>query len=189
MAKKKNGIPNAETAFDRAAAARARLCDHSGCGETGEHRAPMHRGEDTPFFWFCLEHVRQYNSAWDYFDGWSETEIERFRREAVTGHRPTWRFGMTPRDGNVLAGAFDPLGLFKGDIAGAVAGRPLPEPARQALAELDLDDSVSLHEIKMRYKQLVKRFHPDANGGDKRAEDRFKKVNEAYTRLLDYGIF
>ena len=189
MAKKKNGIPNAKTAFDRAAAARARRCDRSGCGEAGDYRAPMHRGEDAPSYWFCLEHVRQYNADWDYFDGWSQAEIERFRREAVTGHRPTWRLGTRARDSGVLAGAFDPLGLFNGDVGGAATGRPLPEPTRRALAELDLDDSASLHEIKMRYKQMVKRFHPDANGGDKRAEERFKKVSEAYTRLLNCGFF
>ena len=59
---------------------------------------------------------------------------------------------------------------------------------RQDLAQLDLDETATLQDIKMRYKQLVKRFHPDANGGDKKAEERFKSINEAYTNLKSSGL-
>jgi DnaJ-class molecular chaperone len=38
--------------------------------------------------------------------------------------------------------------------------------------------------VKARYKELVKRHHPDANGGDKSAEERFKTVSEAYRTLM-----
>lgn len=65
--------------------------------------------------------------------------------------------------------------------------RPLPAEERQALAELELPPQVKLSDIKARYKQLVKRFHPDANGGDKTAEEKFKKINKAYTYLLSCG--
>ena len=59
---------------------------------------------------------------------------------------------------------------------------------RRDLAQLDLDETANLQEIKMRYKQLVKRFHPDANGGDKRAEERFKYINEAYSNLMSSDL-
>jgi DnaJ-class molecular chaperone len=59
---------------------------------------------------------------------------------------------------------------------------------RSHLAQLDLDETATLQDVKMRYKQLVKRFHPDANGGDKQAEERFKSINEAYSNLKSAGL-
>ncbi len=195
MSGKKNTIPNARTAFDDLAVAGRRGCDRHGCGGEGLHRAPKDRSEGAAHYWFCRQHAREYNAAWDYFEGWSEADIVRFQAQAVTGHRPTWPLcgripGADGLDGG-FGGAIDPFGLFSANGQGGrpESGRPLAEKARRALAEMDLDASASLQDIKMRYKQLVKRFHPDANGGDKRAEERFKTINEAYSRLLDCGLF
>jgi DnaJ-class molecular chaperone len=59
---------------------------------------------------------------------------------------------------------------------------------RQAFDILDLEPSVTLNEIKARYKELVKRFHPDANGGDRGTEERLKQVIKAYGVLRASGI-
>jgi len=163
-----------------------RACARADCPNEGTHRVPKSREKLNEHLWFCLEHARAHNEGWDYFTGMSEAEIEAFREAAVIGHRPTWPLGK--RSARVRNGQFayeyaDDYGLFAD-----AAVRPSPRPARrhltrlqeQALDVLNLDASASLHQIKARYKELVKRFHPDANGGDRGAEERLKQVIKAY---------
>ncbi len=189
MRKRGRDIPLARIRTAEDAVNGARLCEQPGCEAAGEFRAPRRRAEDSGHYWFCLDHVRAYNASWDYFRGMSEAEIERFRKDAVIGHRPTWKLGSGP--GAAMAGVpRDPFGFF-----GADAADPIPDERHgisserlRALAALDLEPGVDLQRIKMRYKQLVKRFHPDANGGDTSAEERFKSINEAYTFLVSDGV-
>ncbi|MBM3489776.1 MAG: J domain-containing protein [Alphaproteobacteria bacterium] len=155
-------------------------CEYPGCREAGRFRAPRSRDRLGEYHQFCLEHVRAYNAAWDYFRGMSQGEIERFRAEAVFGHRPTWPFGALRS------------GKAPWEAAGETSGpsplrRPTSERERRALATLDLPAGVGLQEVKARYKQLVKRFHPDANGGAVEAEERFKVITEAYSYLMGCG--
>src|SRR4051794_14389720 len=70
-----------------------RLCDHPGCEGGGEFRAPRSRLELDRYFWFCLEHVRAYNAAWNYYAGMSEPEIEAHIRQDTVWQRPTWKLG------------------------------------------------------------------------------------------------
>lgn len=185
-----------------------RACEHPGCAEIGSYRAP--RGPDAlkAYRWFCLDHVREYNQGWDYFAGWSQPEIERFQREAVTGHRPTWPLGKRPHDQDpdwryhaarrafrdfarewldedVMADAEKAERRSKNGGTGEFdeAGRRVPSPWAEALEALGLDGPVSKIELKRRYKELVKRHHPDANGGSRESEERLKLINRAYTYL------
>ena len=170
-----------------------RPCDHPIFLEHGDHRAPKSPQELEIYYWFCLDHVRAYNTAWNYFSGMSQPEIERFQREAVTGHRPTWRMG-TGKHSNAEEPIADPLDIFgfgsyfrcEEEVE---RERPIDAAQHRALAVMNLESSVTLQEIKMRYKQLVKRYHPDANGGDKAAEVRFKTISEAYNLLRSSGAF
>lgn len=185
--KSSQDIPVARTAVDEADSA-IRCCDHPSCAAEGAFRAPKSRSELKAFYFFCLEHIRAYNAAWDYFSGMSQADIERFQHDAATWHRPTWRFGEQEIWSALFDG--DVFGLF-GDGAAANAGAGAKRTAdgkeQRSLAMLNLDASTTLQEIKMRYKQLVKQHHPDANGGDKRAEERFKSINEAYSYLRACG--
>lgn len=169
-----------------------RWCDHPGCQEEGVYPAPRSRKKLTNYYWFCLGHVRAYNAAWNYYTGMSETEIEAHIRADTVWRRPTWPIG-----GRVLHGwraAYgrpdDVFGLFASagngrGPEGASERRPWrPQtPEEEALAILNLDSSVTRGRIKARYKELAKRHHPDANGGDKTGEDRLKRINQAYTTL------
>ncbi len=170
-----------------------RGCDHHACTEDGEFRAPRSPNSLSSYYWFCLDHVRAYNASWNYFSDMSEQEIEKFRREAVTGHRPTWKMGSGQQINDPDA-VLDPFRIFK--AAGIFDGgrEPAREPyvdpkCRRAFAVLNLETNASLQEVKMRYKQLVKRYHPDANGGDKAAEERFKSISEAYQFLQSNGAW
>jgi molecular chaperone DnaJ len=57
--------------------------------------------------------------------------------------------------------------------------------ARDYYDILGLSKSASDSEIKSSYRKLAMKYHPDRNPGDKKAEDKFKEVSEAYEVLKD----
>jgi DnaJ domain len=169
-----------------------RRCARPECESEGTHRVPKARDKLNEHLWFCLEHARAHNESWDFFAGMNEAQIEAFRTEALTGHRPTWPLGKRAARAHVERSHFeDGFSVFV-DVAERekprAPERRLTRPQLQALELLNLDASATLHEIKARYKELVKRFHPDANGGDRGAEERLKQVIKAYGVLRTAGL-
>jgi curved DNA-binding protein CbpA len=177
-----------------ASEAAARRCDRPGCGEEGLHRAPRSRDSLNSYYWFCLEHVREYNLAWDYFKGMDEEAIEQSRRRDAVWQRPTWPLNAGKAHNGHGAGKAGPQGRPFRDAFGFFAeeaaeqqrqaGR-FPPNSRQAkaLRILDLGSNAGLAEVKARYKALVKELHPDITGGDSRSEERLKIINLAYSDL------
>jgi hypothetical protein len=173
-----------------------RPCDAPGCAGHGEYRAPRSRSALTEYYWFCLDHVRAYNAQWNYYAGLNEAEMERQFRADTTWWRPTWPFGARSgfygrlRDGVAFPyGAFGPDDDWDRERVRSGDGkngmRPRPGSAEsQALAVFELAPPVTRDIVKARYKVLVKRHHPDANGGDKDAEERLKVINQAYSALI-----
>jgi hypothetical protein len=172
----------------------ARACARPDCPNEGDHPVPKSREALGEHLWFCREHARAHNESWDYFRGMSEKEIRAFQDEAVIGHRPTWPLGKRsarPRNGAGPHAVEDDYGVF-----GEAGERARPRPPKRqltgvqerALDVLNLDATATLHQIKARYKELVKRFHPDANGGDRGAEERLKQVIKAYGVLRASGL-
>lgn len=124
----------------------------------------------------------------------SQDEIEQFQHKNAYWHRPTWRLGMRPGGEWFGDGGHDGPGLFgNGGHPGPVNGDDgeakwrFKPGERHALAQMNLGWPVTLKEIKDRYKELVKQHHPDANGGDKQAEERLKMIIQAYTHLISCG--
>ena len=166
---------------------RAGRCDMPGCEALGEYRAPKSRRNLKDYWWFCLEHVRAYNATWDYYKGMSPAQIEAQLRADTAWQRPSWPLGRlgTPAawDEEVLR---DPLHLL---AAGRVEARPAqrrrPDAAGAARAAGHAGPAwpTTLDAVKTRYKELAKRHHPDANGGDRAAEERLKTINLAYAAL------
>jgi hypothetical protein len=152
-----------------------------------------------------LDHVREYNHSYNFFAGMSTDDIARYQREAVIGHRPTWKMGMnggkpsmrshSARFGPDLNGADDPLGLFR-HLGGKADGEPLRRresrvihnAERKALDTLGLEPEATTHDIKVRFKMLVKQHHPDANGGDRSSEERLREIIQAYNYLKSVGF-
>lgn len=180
-------------------------CQWKGCAKAGEHRAPKGRGRDNDYYYFCIDHVRQFNASYNYFDGMSSTEVEEFQKSATTGHRPTWKLG----DGGIAgkegasrahnryarfarAGASDPHSFLGEDDEGGSAGgrqrRALKPLERKALDAMHLPETATQSDIKSRFKELVKRHHPDANGGDKASEDKLREIIQAYNYLKQAGL-
>lgn len=175
----------------------ARACDHPDCAAGGEFRAPKSRLDLHDYYWFCLDHVRAYNAAWNYYAGMSDHEIEAEIRSDTVWQRPTWRLGDRHGPG-WAARVRDPFGVYPGDIPGDRPGdrhgrerdRPSREASRralsaqeQALAVFEIEPPFTPVRLKARYKQLVKLHHPDAHGGDKAAEEKLKIINQAYATL------
>ena len=178
-----------------------RVCAAAGCTCAGEYRAPRSRNPADEPLWFCLDHVREYNKTWNWFDGMGQEEIERYQSQNSTWQRPTWRLGERSagsRSGNHHDGAhhdpFDLLGEAGYRFDGKAKSGAVPETRRispedkHALAVLELDAGVSAPDVKSRYKALVKRYHPDRNGGDKSAEARLREVIDAYRHLRTKGF-
>jgi hypothetical protein len=177
-----------------------KVCEWPDCSRAGAAKAPKSRDLPGEFYWFCQPHAGQYNKGWDFFAGMSEGEIRRRREdEQSTGGRPTWQFkasrfsreassSTNKADGGPAYS--DPFGMFgsRRPQAEAVPVRNLGKLERQALADLDLDDTADKEKIRSRYKELVKRCHPDSNGGDRGAEDRLQRVLKAYKSLRKSGL-
>ncbi|HZZ88527.1 MAG TPA: J domain-containing protein [Caulobacteraceae bacterium] len=172
-----------------------RLCDHAGCRQPGVARAPKSRDMLNEHYWFCQPHAAEYNRTWNFFAGMSEEQIRaRQTDESFTGGRPTWSFkaGRGSREAAAAAskGFFrDTYGIFGRSQAQQAASdkaaweRQLGRLERNALADLDLDATADGPLIRRRYTELLKRCHPDANGGDRSAEHKLQRVIKAFRTL------
>lgn len=165
---------------------KAPTCEKEGCEGNGLYKAPKSKEQLGEYFWLCLEHIREYNAAWDYFDGMNADQIEDFMKDAVTGHRPTWDRHERKLTTDDLHSA---LNDFM-QVPRKERKKPLPSlPAavRKALAVINLEYPYSQKALKTEYRKLVKLHHPDRHKGDKKAEDHFKKISQAYEALLKHA--
>lgn len=176
------------------------VCDHPGCNRPGEFRAPKGRGREGQFFRFCMEHVKAYNATYNYFSGMDDDALAAYQKQEEIGHRPTWKLGVNSQAarmaqrGKVARGeAADVQDAF--NLFGARRAQQAQQPqsrigvlARKSLETLGLDENADAAAIKARYKELVKRFHPDANGGDRSREDRLQEILKAYQQLKTTGM-
>jgi hypothetical protein len=171
-------------------------CQWAGCKEKATHRAPKGRGREKDYWRFCLDHVRAYNQSYNYFKGMSDASVMAYQKDALTGHRPTWKMGTgkgTVRpDFQTFAGQGDPFGLFgeglRAEQKARAETRPVRNAERKALDTLGLEVGATARQVKMRFKELVKRHHPDANGGDRSTEDRLVEIIQSYNYLKSVGF-
>ncbi|MDP2086356.1 MAG: J domain-containing protein [Gemmobacter sp.] len=172
-----------------------RPCTYPGCQEPGQYRAPKSPDQLDEFVWFCRDHVREYNLKWNFFQGQTEEEFQRFIDKDRVWGRETKPFGQRPDEGRAWErmGVNDPLEILgeKGtrSAPAAVQSRRLPPTERKALEILDARDSWTRAEIRKQYKSLVKDLHPDLNGGNRADEDRLQEVVWAWDQLKDSRHF
>ena len=193
---------------DRRLRTQCPVCEWPSCKAPGTHRAPKGRLREQEYWRFCLDHVREYNHSYNFFDGMSLDDIAKYQRDAVIGHRPTWKMGMNGGRPSARShsarfhpdmAADDPFEVLRElGARGAHAGeaehlrrretRVIRNAERKALEVLGLEADANTHDIKGRFKVLVKRHHPDANGGDRSSEDRLRAIIEAYNYLKSVGF-
>jgi DnaJ domain len=195
---------------DRRARADQPCCDWPSCSSAATHRAPKGRGREREYWRFCLDHVREYNQSYNFFAGMDDDAVARYQKDALTGHLPTWKIGMIGgkgRPANSAGGrrrsrmfedsfdSDDPFDVMRDFGAGRTAHsraeaerRTIRNAERKALNSLGLEEGAGRPDIKARFKELVKRHHPDLNDGDRGSEDKLREIIEAYNYLKKQGL-
>ncbi|WP_420863028.1 DnaJ domain-containing protein [Algirhabdus cladophorae] len=194
-AKKKN--PRGRRGMSGASETSRRICEHPGCQEAGKYRAPKSPDVLDDFFWFCQQHVREYNLKWNFFDGTTEAELNAQLDKDRVWDRPTKPFGKQTDEQRAWArlGVDDPhqvLGANATQNAGkSITGstRKLPPTERRAVEILEAKDHWTKAEIRKSYKKLIKVLHPDMNGGDRSDEDKLQEVVWAWDQIKDSRSF
>lgn len=178
------------------------VCDWEGCEAAGEYKAPKGPRSEGEYHHFCLEHVRHYNTAFNFFAGMEKDELEEALHKPPTAEsRSSFATGnpgvrgaratTTMRPGDRYG---DPFGVFakyrhrQSQKPAAERVRPLHEQDRRALETLGIIGQAQSEDIKRAYKTLVKIHHPDANGGDKASEERLRTIIAAYSHLKKAGF-
>ena len=173
-----------------------RACEHPGCQETGQYRAPKSPDDLDDFYWFCKDHVREYNLKWNFFNGQTEEEIDAQVGKDRVWERETKPFGKRGEEARAWArlGVDDPHQIL-GENATRNPGksitgtRKLPPTERRALDILEAKDHWTKAEIRKSYKALIKVLHPDMNGGDRGHEDQLGEVVWAWDQIKDSRNF
>ena len=139
------------------------------------------RSPDGPpqYRWLCLDHVREFNAGYNFFEGMNtdqimaaqsptagwETESRAFRAAGSADLPPRW------------ADFKDPI-----DALGARFRQRMDEARREA-------KNPGLPRGRRRYSELVRKYHPDRNGGDRSFESRLGEVVAAYQLLRKTKAF
>ena len=182
-----------------------RVCEHPNCRAKATARAPKGGNLKNEFYWFCQKHAAEYNKQWNFFEGMSEEEAAAHRHADMHGHRPTWSFsaGGNSRKRAERAskdfqdGFEDPFSLF-GERPPPGSERAKPEIQdkfanmgrlqKRAYETLSLEPDASKADVRKRYAELLRAYHPDSNGGDRSMEELLQKVVEAYQILKSAGL-
>ena len=171
-----------------------RPCDYGGCNEHGEFQA---KTKSATKFFYCLNHIKEFNKNYNFFEGMSEEEIIDYQISAIIGHRPTWKSGTNPHanyfskfaknDGSAFD---DPFDLFEKDKTSKYERQSKIKKGKiseKAYKLLDFSALSSKNDIRKKFKEVVKSLHPDTNGGDNSQEDLLKEVISAYKTLKSQG--
>ncbi len=175
------------------------MCEWPGCNKPSRHKAPKGRGAEGQFHNYCTAHVQEYNKTYNYFEGMKDNDVAGFQKDAQTGHRPTWKLGQNAASiNNAYANingvrrkarnVNDPFAMFTAAQEAAKPSRSLRRGELKALNTLGLDENATADMAKAQYKTLVKRLHPDANGGSRENEETLKAVIHAYDTLRSSGF-
>lgn len=183
--------------FHGRVAGKERRCDRGGCHEPGEFRAPgvTRPGFDGPgdWRWFCLDHIREFNSGYNFFDGMDAEEIEAQQRPFAGWERETRAFSANAHTGPRWGDFIDPLDAIGARFSDLRKPRPdgktLSDADRRSLKVLGLGHDADRRALRQRYADLVRRYHPDRNGGDRSQEKALQAVIAAYTHLKSAPAF
>jgi hypothetical protein len=196
--------PRRHTRFHGRVEGTRHVCSFPGCEEAGEFRAPPEERRGAPdgppaWRWFCLEHIRTFNQQYNYFKYMSAEEIHEAQRPYAGWERETRAFSANAASGTPpprwadFADPLDAIGArFKARMAEAAQrqdGKPLSGEDRSALRTLGLATDADRKALRTRYTELVRKFHPDHNGGDRAHEKALQEVIAAYAHLRKAPAF
>ncbi len=162
------------------------ICDWNNCLEEGSYKAPIEKDNSKKYRILCLNHVREFNKNWNYFEGMNDDQIYEFLKSDMTWHKPTQSFNSSDNFFKILwnnalkdelnkykiNGQLDRMNQFKfnnNDI--------------KAFSILGVSVGIKWERVQEKFKKLVKKFHPDMNSGNNKYEDKLKVITLAYTQL------
>ena len=191
-AKKKN--PRGRRGMSGASETSTRVCEHEGCNEPGKYRAPKAPDVLDEYYWFCKEHVREYNLKWNFFHGTTEAEMNAQMSDDKVWERQTKSFSDPEARAWARLGIEDPHQVLgenatKNPGKKQGGGRKLPPTERKAVEILEAEDTWSKAEIRKAYKKLIKVLHPDINGGDRSQEEQLQQVVWAWDQIKESRYF
>jgi|TARA_B110000305_G_scaffold31168_1_gene29859 hypothetical protein len=170
------------------------VCDYGGCNGHGEFLA---KTKSSVKFFYCLNHIKDFNKNYNFFEGMSEEEVIDYQISAIIGHRPTWKSGTNPQasyfskfaknDGSAFD---DPFDLFEKEKTSKYERQSKIKKGKiseKAYKLLDFNSVSNKSDIRKKFKEVVKSLHPDTNGGDNSQEDLLKEVISAYKALKSKG--
>ncbi|WP_238367045.1 J domain-containing protein [Mesobacterium pallidum] len=193
--KKKN--PRGRRGMSGASETSTRLCEHEGCEEAGQYRAPKAPDVLDDYFWFCKEHIREYNLKWNFFQGQTEAELNAQMSKDKVWERETKDFRDPEARAWARLGIEDPHQVLGENAtrnpgrnkAATGGGKRLPPTERRAVEILEINESATKAEVRKAYKALIKVLHPDMNGGDRSQEEQLQEVMWAWDQLKESRNF
>lgn len=178
-----------------------RKCDHEGCDANAEVRAPKAPDAMNQFLWLCTPHAREHNKNWNFFEGKTDAQAAQMRDAARYGDRPTWKMSKNGRAAAAARAGMEGMAEIDDAIGGATRmenssldndiyreGRRLTRLQLQAFRTMNLKPNAATSDVRKRYAELVKRFHPDSNEGDRSAEEQLQEVIKAHQILKKAGF-
>ena len=161
------------------------ICDWENCKELGKYKAPIEKDNSRNYRLLCLDHIKLFNKKWNYFENMNENEIEFFLKSDITWHKKTKKFGSQDNFFNVLwnNALNEKVNIFGSEDFKEFKKSNLSQTDKDAFEIMGLNYSSSWEEVQIKFKKLVKKYHPDKNHGNKILEDKLKKITLAYTQL------
>ena len=160
-----------------------KICDASNCNKEGIYPAPKSREQLNEYNFFCIDHIRDFNKSWNYFEGLNEEEFEREIRKSTTWDRPSWKFGTEQINENIK----DIFDIFKKNYTNNNIKKINPD-LQDAWTIIGLNPKSTIQDVKKKYKVLAKKWHPDTNlnfdKNKKSANERFVKITNAYNKII-----
>ena len=161
------------------------ICDWKNCKEQGSYKAPVERDNIRKYRLLCLKHIKIFNKNWNYFENMNDQEIEYFIKSDLTWHKSTKNFGSSDNFFNILwnNALDDKLNIFQSANYRDFKKTKMSQTDRDAFQVMELNVEFKWEKIQSKFKELVKKYHPDKNQGSKKFEDKLKKITLAYSQL------
>ncbi len=162
------------------------ICEWNNCLEEGSYKAPIEKDNSRKYRMLCLNHVKEFNKNWNYFEGMNDNQIYDFIKSDMTWHKSTQSFSSSDNFFKILwnnalkddlkkyriNGELDHMNQFKFDHNDV-----------KAFSILGISIGIQWKKVQEKFKKLVKKYHPDMNAGNKKYEDKLKVITLAYTQL------
>ncbi len=158
-----------------------KVCNATDCDKEGLYPAPKSRSQLNDYNYFCIDHIRDFNKSWNYFEGLNDEEFEIEIRKATTWDRPSWKFGTKQIDEKYK----NVFNFIKNNFKEKNGTQPNSK-LLQAWKILDLNPDSSMEQVKKKYKVLAKKWHPDTTSNDKEkkiANEKFLIITNAYKKI------